>query len=63
VLKAIALGANAVLIGRPVFYGLSVAGAEGITRMLNILRSELEMAMALVGAAKLSEIDKSVIWS
>jgi 4-hydroxymandelate oxidase len=63
VLKALALGAQAVLIGRPVFYGLSVAGAEGVTRMLNILRGEFEMAMALVGAAKLSEIDRSVIWS
>jgi 4-hydroxymandelate oxidase len=63
VLKALAFGADAVLIGRPVFYGLSVAGAEGVTRTLNILRSEFEMAMALVGAAKLSEIDRSMIWS
>jgi 4-hydroxymandelate oxidase len=63
VLKAIALGANAVLIGRPVFYGLSVAGAEGVTRTLNILRGELEMAMALVGVSKIAEIDRSVLWS
>jgi 4-hydroxymandelate oxidase len=62
VLKALALGANAVLIGRPVFYGLAVAGAAGVTRTLNILRSELEMAMALVGVAKLNQIDGSVLW-
>jgi 4-hydroxymandelate oxidase len=62
VLKALALGANAVLIGRPVFYGLAVAGAAGVTRTLNILRSELEMAMALTGVAKLSQIDRSVLW-
>jgi 4-hydroxymandelate oxidase len=62
VLKALALGANAVLIGRPVFYGLAVAGAAGVTRTLNILRSELEMAMALTGVSKLSQIDRSVLW-
>jgi 4-hydroxymandelate oxidase len=62
VLKALALGANAVLIGRPVFYGLAVAGAAGVTRTLNILRTELEMAMALTGVSKLSQIDRSVLW-
>ena len=62
VLKALALGANAVLVGRPIFYGLSSAGADGVKRMIEILRSEFEMAMALTGRAKIAEIDRSVLW-
>ncbi len=62
VLKALALGANAVLVGRPIFHGLSAAGADGVSRMLEILRSELEMAMALTGRARIAEIDRSVLW-
>ena len=49
VLKALALGASAVLIGRPYLYGLSVGGAAGVTRIVEILRAELEMAMGLTG--------------
>jgi 4-hydroxymandelate oxidase len=49
VLKALALGASAVLIGRPFLYGLGVAGADGVRRVLTILREEFEMAMALSG--------------
>ncbi len=63
VLKALALGANAVLVGRPIFHGLSSAGAEGVQRMLEILRSELEMAMALAGRARIAEIDRSTLWT
>jgi 4-hydroxymandelate oxidase len=62
VLKALALGARAVLIGRPYLYGLGVAGAEGVTRVLNILRQEFEMAMALTGRTRLREIDRSLLW-
>jgi 4-hydroxymandelate oxidase len=62
VLKALALGAKAVLVGRPIFHGLSAAGADGVQRMLAILRSELEMAMALTGRAKIAELDRSVLW-
>lgn len=62
VLKAIALGANAVLVGKPVCFGLACAGAEGVTKVLEILRTELELAMALTGKATLSSIDRSVIW-
>jgi 4-hydroxymandelate oxidase len=62
VLKAIAFGASAVLIGRPYLYGLAVGGAEGVTRVVNILRRELEMAMALTGRTSLSQIDQGVIW-
>ncbi len=62
VLKALALGASAVLVGRPIFYGLSAAGADGVRRMLSILRTELELAMALTGRAKIGELDRSVLW-
>jgi 4-hydroxymandelate oxidase len=62
VLKAIALGASAVLIGRPYLYGLAVGGADGVARVVNILRREFEMAMALTGRTSIKEIDRSVIW-
>ena len=63
VLKALALGAQAVLIGRPYCYGLGVAGAEGVSRVVNILRSELEAVMALTGRPSIESIDRSVLWS
>jgi 4-hydroxymandelate oxidase len=62
VLKALALGAQAVLIGRPYLYGLAVAGAEGIARVVEILRTELMMAMALTGRTTIAQIDRSVLW-
>ena len=63
VLKALALGANAVLIGRPYLYGLGAAGAEGVTRVINILRREFEMALALTGRTNIAGVDPSVLWS
>jgi 4-hydroxymandelate oxidase len=62
VLKALASGASAVLIGRPYLYGLAVDGANGVTRVVGILRREFEMAMALAGRRTLAEIDRSVLW-
>jgi 4-hydroxymandelate oxidase len=53
VLKALALGANAVLIGRPYIYGLANAGALGVAHVVRLLRDELEIAMALCGCASL----------
>jgi 4-hydroxymandelate oxidase len=61
VLKALALGASAVLIGRPFLYGLGSAGADGVHRVLTILREEFEMAMALSGRPSLHSIDRSVL--
>ena len=61
VVKALAEGAAAVLIGRPYMYGLAVAGADGVADVVRILRTELEMAMALVGRAKISDLNRSVI--
>ncbi len=62
VLKALGLGATAVLIGRPYLYGLAAEGAAGVTRVVNILRREFEMAMALTGRTSIAAIDSSVIW-
>jgi len=62
VLKAIALGANAVLVGKPICFGLASGGAEGVAKTLEILRAEFEMAMALTGRATIASIDQSLIW-
>lgn len=62
VLKAIASGAKAVLIGRPYLYGLAVGGAPGLKRVVEVLREELTMAMALTGRRSLGELDRSVLW-
>jgi 4-hydroxymandelate oxidase len=60
-LKALARGARAVLVGRPYLYGLAVGGAAGVTRVMEILRTELEMAMMLAGAPSLAAIDPSIV--
>jgi 4-hydroxymandelate oxidase len=62
VLKALAFGASAVLVGRPYLYALGVEGERGVERVVNILKSELEMAMILAGRTSLGKIDRSVIW-
>lgn len=63
VLKAIALGAKAVLVGRPYLYALAVGGAEGVARTIEILRTELMMAMALTGRTSIAGIDATVLWN
>lgn len=61
ILKALALGAKAVLIGRPILWGLAVNGEAGVRHVLNLLQDEFKTAMALSGCAKLSDIDQSLI--
>ncbi len=61
VLKALALGAKAVLIGRSALWGLALGGADGVRRVLEHLRGELELAMALTGRAALAQVDRSLI--
>ena len=61
VLKALALGARAVLVGRPILWGLAVAGEEGAVRVLEILRQELQEAMLLSGCTRLGDIDRSLL--
>lgn len=63
VLKALALGANAVLIGRPYLYGLGAAGEAGVTRVIALLQREFQMAMMLTGRTSVGRIDRSVIWT
>lgn len=62
VLKALALGAKAVMIGRPYLHGLAVAGAPGLGRVVEILRDEFEQALALTGRTSIDALDRSVIW-
>ena len=62
VLKALAYGADAVMIGRPVVHGLAVAGAQGVQSVIEILRRELELAMALVGKPTIKSIDRSILF-
>lgn len=62
VVKAIASGADAVLVGRPICYGLACGGAEGVAKVLGILKKELEIAMALLGITSIAGINQSVIW-
>lgn len=61
VFKALALGARAVLIGRPYLWALAVNGEQGVRDVLEILRSELELTMALAGRPSISTIDRSAI--
>ena len=62
VLKGLAFGASAVLIGRPYLYGLAVSGPDGVRDVVRILRTELEAAMALTGRTRIAEIDRTVFW-
>jgi 4-hydroxymandelate oxidase len=63
IVKALALGAAAVLIGRPVVHALAAAGAPGVAHVLHLLRTELEVAMTLCGCRRLADIDRSVLWT
>lgn len=61
VLKALALGAKGVLLGRPILWGLATAGEEGVAHVLQLLREELDLAMALSGCPTLLDIDRSLL--
>lgn len=61
VVKAIALGARAVFIGRPLFWGLAVDGEKGVVRVLDILREEIEITMAKCGRPTIASIDATAI--
>lgn len=61
VLKAIALGARAVMIGRPVIWGLAVNGEEGVLDVLRLLSDELDLAMALAGTPELSRVTRDLV--
>ena len=61
ILKALALGARAVLVGRPILWGLAADGAQGVFEVLEILRKELELSMALAGRPTLDSIDRTLL--
>ena len=61
VLKALALGARAVLLGRPILWGLAVDGEQGVRDVLDIVRHEFDVAMALAGCCSVDEIDVDLI--
>ncbi len=61
VIKALALGARAVQVGRPVLWGLAVGGEAGVKNVLELLRNELDLAMALCGCRSLAEIRRDLI--
>jgi len=62
ILKAVALGAKAVGVGRPIIWGLAVDGEQGAKRVLDILRREFELAMRLCGCTSVEEITRDLIW-
>lgn len=61
VLKAVALGATAVMVGRPYVHGLANAGAAGVAHVIRVLRDELEVAMALTGCATLADATPDIL--
>jgi len=61
VLKGLALGADLVAVGRPIIWGLGAGGAEGVQRVLEILRDELSLAMALAGCRTIEEISSDLV--
>lgn len=61
VLKAVALGARAVLVGRPLVFGLGAGGADGVQRAMTILGDELRTAMTLAGVARIADLDPSLV--
>jgi 4-hydroxymandelate oxidase len=61
VLKALALGAQAVLVGRPILWGLAANGEEGVGQVLEILRKEFDVALGLCGCRRCDEVDRSLV--
>jgi 4-hydroxymandelate oxidase len=63
VVRALALGARAVLVGRPVLWGLTLDGEAGVSAVLEHLRREIDLAMALAGCAAINEIGRGLVFS
>jgi 4-hydroxymandelate oxidase len=61
VVKALALGARAVLVGRPVLWGLAVGGERGVRRVLEMLRAEFDLAMGLCGCSQVEQIRRDLV--
>jgi L-lactate dehydrogenase (cytochrome) len=63
VLKALALGARAVLIGRPYVWGLALGGQDGVSHMLELLRAEMKRSLQLMGCASIHDLDRTWLMS
>jgi L-lactate dehydrogenase (cytochrome)/(S)-mandelate dehydrogenase len=63
VVRALALGASACLVGRPQLWGLAVAGEEGVAHMLDIYRREIDRVMGLCGVTRIADIDKTLLFT
>ena len=61
VVKALVLGARAVFIGLPYLYGLAASASAGVPRVLDILRAEIDLTMALLGCRTVADIDPSLV--
>ena len=61
ILRAIALGARAVYVGRPILYGLGAMGEEGVSKCLSMLRNELDVTMALCGHTDIRSVDRTIL--
>jgi 4-hydroxymandelate oxidase len=61
VLKALALGARAVLVGRPFLWGLAVDGEAGVRKVMELFRDDLAHTMALCGCPSTADIDRSLV--
>ena len=61
ILKAMALGADAVCIGRPYIWGMAAYGQAGVEKVLDILRTELHIAMQLHGVPSFAQVDESFV--
>ncbi len=61
VLKAVAMGARATMIGRAFLYGLGAYGRAGVTRALEIIYKEMDVTMALCGHKNIADVDKSIL--
>jgi len=62
IVKALAKGADAVLVGRPILWGLTLEGSQGVHQILELLREELHLAMALCGCTSIQDINESLLW-
>src|SRR5690606_3717757 len=61
VLRALALGAKACLIGKAFLYGLGAGGRAGVTTAIEVIRKELDVSMALTGISRIDQIDRRVL--
>ncbi len=62
IIKALALGCKAVLVGRPIVYGLACEGSQGVKNIINILKDEMTYDMQSLGLTKITQINNSIIF-